>query len=637
MAKYSVTFLPDEKEVRIQEGATILEAASFASVYINSICGGEGICGKCKVIVRSGEVSTKPTTFLTRKEIQKSYVLACTTAIEGDVVVEVPLESRLEGHPSLVDEDAIRFGSISKLVGEKAVYKYGPLSRKKFLKLPPPSLEDNISDHERVYRELRRDEDIPIMQTGLAQMRYLARMLRESNWQLTVTIGHRGGTTEVVQFEPGDTSADNYGVAVDIGTTTVVAHLVDLNTTETVGSQATYNSQIQYGEDVIARMMYASKREKLNALRNSIAGDINDLISALIDQSKIHLHDITYIHCAGNTTMTHILYALNVSNIRKEPYIPAAAFVPVVRAAEVGIKINPCGLLSCLPMISSYVGGDTTAGTLFSGIARSKKLSILIDVGTNGEIVFGNKDFLVCCSASAGPAFEGGGISSGMRATGGAIERVEIKNGEVRCQVIGNRKPLGLCGSALIDIAAELLIAGYIDKSGRFITGACPSRIRSGDEGKEFVVVHSKDAGIDKDIIITEADLATFIRSKGAIYTAAEVLVKHMGFSLTDVKNIYISGGFGNYLDIKKAIMIGLLPDLPHQAFKFIGNGSVQGAKMTMLSHEALLEAEQIASRMTSFELSVDPEFMNSYSGSLFLPHTDIEKFPSVEALLQKQ
>jgi len=248
----------------------------------------------------------------------------------------------------------------------------------------------------------------------------------------------------------------------------------------------------------------------------------------------------------------------------------------------------------------------------------------------------GNKDWLMCCSASAGPAFEGGGISSGMRATNGAIERVEIIEDDVRCKVIGNRKPLGLCGSGLIDIAAEMLIAGCINKSGKFASDCCSSRIREGDEGKEFVVVWGKDAGLEKDITINEADLATFIRTKGAIYTAAEVLLKRMELSFSDVKNIYISGGFGNYIDIKKAIMIGLLPDLPSDVFKFIGNGSVQGAKMTMLSHQALAEAEQIASKMTSLELSVDPEFMNSYSGSLFLPHTDIEKFPSVEEILQK-
>jgi len=635
MAKFAVKFMPDEKEVRVEEGATILEAASMASVYINSICGGEGICGKCKVIILSGQVAAKPTSFLTREEIQQSYVLACATTVKGDIEVEVPLESRLEGKPILTDEDAIRFGSISRLVGKKARFNYAPISRKIFLKLPPPNLQDSISDHERLYRELRRNEEIPVMQTGLSQMKHLSRMLRENDWHITVTLGRRGGTTEVVQIEPGDTSAANYGVAVDIGTTTVVAHLVDLNTTETVGSQATYNSQIKFGEDVITRMMYASQPDRLEVLQNTIATDINNLISGLVDQTKIPLHDITCINCAGNTAMTHILYGLDTSNIRREPYTPLAAFVPVVRAAEVGIKINPRGLLSCLPMVSSYVGGDITAGTIFSGIAHSEKLSILIDVGTNGEIVFGNRDWLVCCSASAGPAFEGGGISSGMRASKGAIERVRIRNDHVDCQVIGGGKPTGLCGSGLIDISAELLKTGYINKAGRFTDDHPTARIRQGEEGNEFVIVFGSESELGRDITVTEADLATFIRSKGAIYTAAELLVKKMGFTFDDVQNIYISGGFGNYLDIKNAIMTGLLPDLPRSVFKFIGNASVQGAKMTMLSHEAMDETERIASKMTSFELSVEPEFMNEFSGSLFLPHTNIEKFPSVQKVLQ--
>jgi uncharacterized 2Fe-2S/4Fe-4S cluster protein (DUF4445 family) len=636
MAKVAVKFIPDEKEVRVEEGTTILEAANMASVYVNSICGGEGICGKCKVIVHSGDVSTKPTSFLTREEIQQSYVLACTATIKGNVEIEVPLESRLEGKLVLKEEDAIRFGGISHLVGKKARYNYAPISRKLFMQLPKPTLSDSISDHERLYRELRRNEEIPVMQTGLSQMKTLSSMLRENNWQITVTLGSRSGTTEVVQIEPGDTSSNNYGVAVDIGTTTIVAHLVNLNTTETMASQATYNSQIKFGEDVITRMMFASAPEKLETLQNTITTDINNLISGLVEKSGIPLHDITCINCAGNTTMTHFLYGLDTSNIRREPYVPLAAFVPVVRAAEIGIKINPRGLLSCLPMVSSYVGGDITAGALFSGIAHSEKLSIFIDVGTNGEIVFGNKEWLVCCSASAGPAFEGGGISSGMRAATGAIERVKIQNDHIDCQVIGGGKPLGLCGSGLIDICAELLKAGCINKSGRFILDHPSGRVRQSEEDREFVIVYGPETELGRDITITEADLATFIRSKGAIYTAAEVLVKKMGFTFTDVENIYISGGFGNYLDIKSAVMTGLLPDLPENVFKFIGNASVQGAKMTMLSQEAMATTEELTANMTSFELSVEPEFMNGFSASLFLPHTDIEKFPTVEKALKE-
>jgi uncharacterized 2Fe-2S/4Fe-4S cluster protein (DUF4445 family) len=631
---FTVAFLPEEKSVEIAPGKTIMEAATAAGVAINSICGGDGVCGKCRVIVRSGKVTAEPNEFLTRRDIQRGVALACQTYPDGDVVIEVPLESRIGAVPRLAAEDAVRFAPVSQWVGEGAPYAYEPLSRKDYLQVPPPTLADSISDQERIYRELRRHRDIPIMQTGLSVLRQMPALLRASNWRVTVTTGQRGGTVEVVQIEPGDTSSRNYGVAVDVGTTTVDAHLVDLASSETVGAQAKYNSQISYGEDIISRIVYANTDEKLQTLRQCVVNDINDLIAALTVETKTRLHDIAYVMCAGNTTMTHLLLGLDVANIRREPYVPSASFAPVIRAAEVGIKINARGLLGVVPSVASYVGGDLVADVLVSGMNDSDEVSMLVDMGTNGEIVIGNREWLACCSASAGPAFEGGGIACGMRATHGAIEHIAFTEGcrTAECGVIGGGKPLGLCGSGLIDLVAELLRAGCIDRTGRFVPEVCGARFSRNGGQAEFVVLPGSATALGRDIVITEADIASFIRAKGAIYTAAEALLRHTGLDFTDIRHVYVAGGFGNYLDVRKAIRIGLLPDLPDERFQFIGNGSLQGAKMALLSRQALEVMEKrIAPNMTHFELSTDPQFMNEFTGSLFLPHTNIEKFPSVE------
>jgi uncharacterized 2Fe-2S/4Fe-4S cluster protein (DUF4445 family) len=443
MARFTVRFLPDDRTVAVGDQQTLLEAAGAAGIPINSVCGGEGLCGRCKVVVRSGDVRAEPTHHLSRSEIQQGYVLACACFPRSDAVIEIPPETRLAGAPHLTDEDAVRFGSTRVLVGDGARYAHDPLSRKEALVLPRPNLEDHLGDLERVYREIRRRREVPIMQMGLGQMKRLAALLREHDWKVTVTLGQRGGTVEVLELEGGDTAARNYGVAVDVGTTTVVAHLVDLNTSETVARQAVYNSQIKYGEDVIARILFANSREKLEQLSATIVGDINDLVSALVTAAGVSLHDVTYVLCAGNTAMMHILFGLDPGPIRIEPYVPTAQVPPVVRGAEVGVKINPRGLLGCVPAVASYVGGDVVADVLVSGMARMEEPNLLIDMGTNGEIAVGNKDWLVCCSASAGPAFEGGGISCGMRATHGAIERLSVRRrGEVAAySVIGGGRP----------------------------------------------------------------------------------------------------------------------------------------------------------------------------------------------------
>jgi len=479
------------------------------------------------------------------------------------------------------------------------------------------------------------------MQTGLANVKKLGRLLRESGWEVTVTLGKRDGTTEVVLIEPGDTSNRNYGIALDIGTTTVVADLVDLNTRKTLGVKATHNRQASYGEDVITRIIYAEKGDGLERLHHAVVDTVNELIAALITEHGLNLNDVTAVTCAGNMTMTHLLLRVDPFFIRREPYVPTANSIPVIRAAEAGIKINPRGLLACLPGVSSYVGGDITAGVLASGLDEGEGLYMLIDIGTNGEIVLGNREWLVCCSASAGPAFEGGGMHSGVRAMHGAIQRIEIdpETYEVRYATIGEGRPIGICGSGYIDTLAELFKTGSIERSGEIRTTLPSSlkemRIKAIDGGMAFALATEEESATGKDVLITEVDITNLIRSKGAIYTASKVLVDRMGMKLTDLDKFYIGGGFGNYLDIEKAIWIGLLPDLPEERFEFIGNSSLTGARMALLSYDAFTKAREIAEKMTYIELSVEPSYMEEYVGSLFLPHTDIDLFPTVKQALR--
>jgi len=330
--------------------------------------------------------------------------------------------------------------------------------------------------------------------------------------------------------------------------------------------------------------------------------------------------------------MIHLLLSMDPSHIRRQPYVPTANFIPVLRAAEAGININPRGLLSCVPGVSSYVGGDTTAGILSSGIYQKAQTCILIDIGTNGEIVLGNRDFLVACAASAGPAFEGSGVTSGMRASSGAIQKVKIdkKDFSVEYSTIQNALPRGICGSGYIDLLSEMLEAGIIDKSGKIkVSGR---RIRSGNNDQEFVVCFKEDIQSQADIVITEADIENLKRSKGAIYSATSILVKHLALEFSAVSKIFIAGGFGTYLDIEKAIRIGLLPDLERSKFVFIGNSSLAGSREILLSDSAMSQANALASKITYFELSVDPGYMEEYGQALFFPHTDLAKFPTVKS-----
>ncbi|MFH1609859.1 MAG: ASKHA domain-containing protein [Candidatus Bipolaricaulota bacterium] len=628
-----VTFQPTGEAVEAKRGETLLALARDAGILIASTCGGDGICGRCRLIVQRGRVRAPPTVLLTREEIQAGYVLACQAEPVGDVDVLVPPEARAEGAVAPVDQAVQRFRALHAAVEGGPSFHHDPLVRKVYLELPPPTLQDNLADQERLYRELRRRQ-ASILQMGLKVLQPLPRLLRRSGWKATFTVGQRGGTTEVIQVEPGDRTEHNFGVAVDVGTSTVAVHLVDLVTSQTVDAEACYNSQAAFGAEVTRRILYVD-REGPEALREAIVEDINGLVAALVSRNGVELRDVTAVFCAGNTAMTHFLLGLDPSHVRKSPYVPAATGPSPVRAAEVGIKINPRGLLYAMPGIGGWVGGDITAGILATGLHRADRLTMLIDVGTNGEIVLGNKDWMIACSTSAGPAFEGSGVRCGMRAGQGAIERVEITpDGHVRFRTIGEASPKGVCGSGLVDAVAELYRAGWVDRSGQLLPGASPL-IRDQDGLAEFVLVPASRTAIGKDIVITQGDIENLLRAKAAIYAGVKILVASMGLRLRDVELLLVAGGFGNYLDREKAVLLGLIPDLPLDRIRFVGNTSILGAKLALGSTDALDEGHEIARRVTYFDLIVYPHYYEEFMSAKFIPHTDLGQFPSVRRALK--
>ncbi|MBU1091137.1 MAG: DUF4445 domain-containing protein [Candidatus Omnitrophica bacterium] len=641
MEKFKVIFSPDNKTVEVEKGKTILSAAISAQVFINSSCGGDGVCGRCKVVLKKGQVLTLRTGRISPEERKQGIYLSCLSTVQSDLEVEIPPESRLDPEkisPEDLDlrlkglySEAEEVESAESVLGEE-IFLHSPLATKLYLELPQPDLQDRISDLERIYRQIRRIQDFPIMQTGLVNIRRLGEVLRDSDWKVTVTLGKRNGTTEIVLVEPGDTSDKNFGFCFDIGTTTITGQLVDLNNKKVLGTKATYNKQASFGSDVITRIIYAREEDGLEKLHHAVIDSMNHMIKGLIQEHRIDLNDVNCVLCAGNTTMVHLLLRVDPTYIRRDPYVPTANSLPTIRAAEAGVKINPRGLLLCIPGVSSYVGGDITAGVLSCGLDKEKEVSLLIDIGTNGEIVLGSEEFMVACAASAGPAFEGSGVTCGMRASRGAIQKVQIspKNFQVKYSTIGDIKPRGICGSGYIDIIASMLRTGVIDKDGK-IKALDKKRIRDGEYGREFVVAFKKESDSTCDIVITEADIENLKRGKAAIYSAASILVRHMDLSFPDIKKIFIAGGFGTSIDVKNAVDIGLLPDLEIGKFVFVGNSSLAGSRQALLSYDAMKQAKEIANKITYLELSVDPEYMDEYMAALFFPHTDLAKFPSVK------
>jgi uncharacterized 2Fe-2S/4Fe-4S cluster protein (DUF4445 family) len=421
---------------------------------------------------------------------------------------------------------------------------------------------------------------------------------------------------------------------VDIGTTTVEAYLSNLSTGQPLDRASAYNRQMSRGEDVISRIIYARDAERLRELQAYVVATINSLIDEMLARQDLVPEDITFVTVAGNTTMTHLFLGLKPDYIRLEPYVPAAgSFVPVI-GCRLGLHVHPEAHVDCLPGIGAYVGGDIAAGVLRSGMHEDERITLFIDVGTNGEMVLGNSEWLISCACSAGPAFEGAGATSGVRAVQGAIEEawIDPRTLEPTISTIGDAPPVGICGSGMISLLGEMVVTGVIDKSGHIAAEGLTDRVRRGDNGLEYVVAWAGEpAGVERDVLIAETDIHNILRAKASIYAGATVLCESVDMHIDQVERVFIGGGFGRHIDIEKAIDIGLLPDLPWERFSYLGNTSLQGAYLALTCREHRAQLDELAGKMTYLELSADNRFMEAFTSALFIPHTDESLFPSVK------
>jgi uncharacterized 2Fe-2S/4Fe-4S cluster protein (DUF4445 family) len=636
MARYTVTFLPDNKKVEVESNTTLLQAAEKAGIIINSLCGGEGLCGECQLQVVSGKAMADKNTIglFSKNELENGYVLACRTKVEDNLTVMIPPKSRIELEKIMMEGATITYSEPEKLVLHKTnhepSFSFDPLVKKIYLELPEPTLTDNASDIDRITRELSKVSNYEHFEVSLSCLQNLTEKLRAYHWKITVTFARHNSIGRILQIEGGDTSDKHYGLAVDVGTTTVVAQLINLKNGKILGVKGSHNLQARYGADVISRMVFACVRSSLEPVHKAVITNINNLAHVLAQEHHIDTKDITAVFATGNTTMSHFLLNLTPCSIRLKPYVPTTTVYPQISAAEIGIDINPKGILEVAPSIASYVGGDIVAGVLACGMADKPEIRCLIDVGTNGEIVIGNNEWLVCCSASAGPAFEGGGAKSGMRATKGAIEKLEINDGNVIYETIGKAKPRGICGSGLIDAIYEMVRNNIIEQHGKFNSSPSNPRLITEDEELRYILVYPYETETGQAISISESEIANLIKSKGAVFAAIKSLIDYVGLSFDQLENIYVAGGFGSSLNIPKAIAIGLIPDVDVKRIQFIGNSSLTGARMSLTSITAFEKSLKIARRMTNIELSNYVPFMHEFVAALFLPHTDAKLFPSV-------
>ncbi len=641
MAK--VFFKSHNKEVECEVGEKLLDVARNADIFIDAPCNGNKSCGKCKVKLLEGKCNTEKTVHITDEEWHEGYILACATKITEDITIEVPekLSSsmhgmKIEGVGKKVDKELFER---AKNIIESNDLSYQTNIIKQYVELDKPSIDDNISDIDRIERHMKQELNIDAIDFRLDVLRKIPKILREDDFKITLTYLKKKNKITILNIEAGNKEGELYGLAIDIGTTSVVVCLVNLTTNEVIDKASSGNAQIRYGADVINRIVFAVRKNNLELMRKAVVDDtINPLIQAIYEKTGVDRDNVIRVVLSGNTTMSTLFLGIYPDYIRLEPFIPPYLKSPKLMGENVGLNVNESALIYLSPNVASYVGGDITAGVLSSGIWASEENTLFIDLGTNGEIVFGNKDFMMCCACSAGPAFEGGGISCGMRASAGAIEKVKIDKETLNptLTIIDDCEPIGICGSGIIDLICQMLITKVIDRRGKIQRGLDNRRIRFNEHDiGEYVLAFKEDyENLENDLVINEIDIDSFIRAKGAIYSGASVLIESLGMDFDVIDKVYIAGGIGNNLDIENSILIGLLPDVDRSKFQYIGNSSLVGSYLALISKDAREKLEEIGSQMTYVELSVYPTYMDEFVSACFLPHTNIDQFPTVKDLL---
>ncbi len=619
-----ITFAPEGKRAEVEAGKTILEAAKSLGVDITSLCGGVGRCGKCIVVLKGGrsqfcKPSDKDRKWLTTEEIKKGYRTACSTVIRDNLTVIVPEETRM-GRQTL------------QIHGIQTEVDFEPLIKKFVAELPNSSLDDPRSDVDRLLETLKNQNKLGHVELDYTSLERVPHAIREGNWIVTVVLWNG---EKVVCVEPGITTDDNYGIAIDIGTTKVAEYLVDLNTGRVVHVLAFMNPQIRWSEDVMSRITYAmSSPLALKSLQEAIVQKINDTLEEFLKQANVKRENIYEMAVVGNAAMHHLFLKLETRFLALSPFTPVVRGPVDVKASTLGLNINPNANVHILPVIAGFVGADCVGCILSTEMHKSDELCFMIDIGTNTEIVIGNKDDLVACSCASGPAFEGAHIRHGMRASKGAIERVKIDSEtlKVHYKTIGDVKPVGICGSALVDIVAEMLKAGVINTEGTFDSSLVNPRIRRGeDKIYELVLAWSEETKIGKDIVIRQTDIRELQLAKAAMYTGATILMKKLGITSEDIKRVFIAGAFGNYIDPENALIIGMYPDVPLERIRFVGNAAGSGARLALVSKKTRQTAEIISKRVKYFEQAADPSFQDEFLKAVYLPHKELERFPHVK------
>ncbi len=649
MPQHKVHFIPDDVTIEVEDGANLLQAAMLAGVHVNASCGGAGVCGKCRVILEKGDLESPRTEHVSEKDYEQGYRQACKALVRGDLEIRVPIESQIDARAlnrARPSKDSARVAQELDIDDLKAAGKFDPSVTKKMVKVRPPAPGDNISDLTRVLRALKDQHGVGNVRVDFKLIKTLPQVMREGDFETTITLLRppsavtkgKSAAVTLTDIQPGDHSGRNYSLAVDIGTTTVWVQLIDLNTGEVLAQTADFNHQLSYGEDVISRIVFAAKEGGLDKMQHLVVETINQLVDQAIKKAKVDRDDIALVTAAGNTTMTQLLLGVDPKYIRLAPYVPTANHYPPVRAMDLGLKVGEHVRLHVFPAVASYVGGDIVSGLLAAGVYQDPRLTLYIDMGTNGEIVVGNEEWMACAACSAGPAFEGGGVKFGMRATAGAIEDFAInpKTLEPMLLTVDMKKPKGICGSGLINIVAGLFEMGVIDERGKFNQKLGTDRVREGEDGWEYVLSWAAETDIGRDIALTEVDIDNLIRAKAAMYAGYQTLLEGVGLNIKSLDRVIIAGGFGRYINLDKAITIGLLPELPLEKFSYIGNGSLIGARLASLSNTLRHEVWDIITKMTGFELSEVPSYMDYYIACQFLPHTRRECFPEVIGRLQQ-
>ena len=621
------------------EGERLLEVAQKSNVAIDAPCSGNASCGKCRVKLIDGELDSKKTRHISEEEYAEGWRLACVSTVCSDVTVEVPdiasaYQSRMKVADLSSKEEIELFERIKNQV-EEAGLELKNSMRIVSVSMNEPTLDDTMPDNERLSWALEDATGLSVIRIPYSVLKKLPDVLRASHFSVQCVIRVTKKDVFVYDILPADKKAIVGGLIVDIGTTTVSALLVDMISGEILAKASAGNGQIRYGADVINRIIESAKPGGQKRLQDAIVKEtLNPMITKMCASAGFSCQHIYRMAVAGNTTMEHLLMGINADPLRMEPYIPAFFKTNSLYASDIGIAIHPDAHIIVAPNIGSYVGGDITAGTLVSMIWNRPEMSLLIDLGTNGELVFGNSDFLMSCACSAGPAFEGGDISCGMRATDGAIEACSIdqETMEPKYQVIGEegQKPIGICGSGIIDVIAELFRCGIINPKGKFIREG--RRIRHDKYGMgSYVLAFEEEAGSVRDVEITEVDIDNFIRAKGAIFSAIRTMLSSLDMDVSMIDDVYVAGGIGSGINMKHAVTIGMFPDIPLERFHYIGNSSLSGAYAMLISTQAEKKTYEVARNMTYLELSTVPTYMDEFVAACFLPHTDTTMFPSLE------